>query len=167
MAATRFNPSGRVRRRSIASFVGLISVLALVAGCGCSVAPPPVHTDPSVAVIRSVLGDVARDVGFGNNPYSRVVISLKRADGSPLSARIKTAIARELQDLGDIEVTTSKVRSGEASIELGRVVETSKEARITVELVCGSMCGRYGTYTLEQGAAGGWVVTGVSGLIYN
>ncbi len=35
MAATRFNPSGRVRRRSIASFVGLISVLALVAGCGC------------------------------------------------------------------------------------------------------------------------------------
>ena len=41
MAATRFNPSGRVRRRSIASFVGLISVLGAMVLAGAGPTPAP------------------------------------------------------------------------------------------------------------------------------
>ena len=108
------NASTARRRTSMKSLIGLLSVVALVAGCACSAASPPVHTDPTVAVIRHV---IAQDntFGGGGNPFSRVVVDPKRADGASLSAATKAAIVSELADLGDVEVSASKVLDGEAS----------------------------------------------------
>lgn len=158
------NRVSQLRRRSVMSLIGLASVLALVAGCGCSPVPPPVHTDPTVAVIRHVVAE-ANTFGGGGNPFSRVVIAPKRLDGSKLSPDTKSAITAELADLGDIEVSTSKVRNGEASIKVGAVVTTSKGATIEVSMYCGNVCGQYATFVLQQGPGGAWSVTGTTGPI--
>ena len=152
------------RRRMAASFAGLAAVLALIAGCACSAAPPPVHTDPSVAVIRHVL---VKDNTFGanKNPFSRVAVSPKRTDGKQLSSATKAAINAQLRDLGDVKVSARKVSGNEASIRLGRVVTTSSGVNINVTMYCGNVCGLDATYTLVRGPNGGWSVAGTTGPV--
>ena len=149
------------RRRLATSLAGLAAVLALVAGCACSAAPPPVHTDPSVAVIRHVL---VNDNTFGTNrnPFSRVVVSPQRTNGTQLSAATKAAITTQLRDLGDVKVSTAKVSAGQAGIRLGSVVPTSKGVNIKVDMYCGNVCGLQATYKLVKGPNGGWAVTGTT-----
>ena len=152
------------RRRMAASFAGLAAVLALIAGCACSAAPAPIHTDPSVAVIRHVL---VKDNTFGvnRNPFSRVMISPKRTDGTQLSSATKAAINSQLRDLGDVKVSTRKASGNEASIQLGRVVTTSSGVNINVSMYCGNVCGLDATYTLVKWPGGGWTVTGTTGPV--
>ncbi|MEZ5372373.1 MAG: hypothetical protein R2704_06485 [Microthrixaceae bacterium] len=158
------NASTARRRTSMTSLIGLLSVMALVAGCACSAASPAVHTDPTVAAIRHV---IAQDntFGGGGNPFSRVVVDPKRADGTSLSAATKAAIVSELADLGDVEVSTSKVLDGEASIQVGAVVTTPTGVDIKVNMYCGNVCGLFATFTLVQWPGGGWTVTGTRGPI--
>ena len=153
-----------VRRRSLASPDGLDAVLSMVTGCGCSATPPPVHSDPTVAVIRHVVAE-ANTFGGGGNPFSRVVIAPKRLNGTNLSSSTKAAINAQLRDLGRIEVSTAKIRDGEAAIRVGAVVQTARGVNIEADLYCGNVCGQSATFTLARGAGGGWRVTGTTGAI--
>lgn len=164
MRTAHSKPQHTSRRRMATAVGGLMAVLALVAGCACSAAPPPVHTDPSVAVIRHVL---VKDNTFGGNgnPFSRVMVSPKRLDGTQLSPTTKAAINGQLRDLGDVKVSTRKVSGNEAGIRLGQVVTTTRGVNIRVVMNCGNVCGLEATYKLVKSPNGGWTVTGTTGPV--
>ena len=156
----------RARRRMIVSILGLASVLALVAGCACSTVPPRLHTDPTVAVVRHVIA-IDNTFAGGGNPFSRVLVSPKRLDGSSLSSATKSAINSELSDLGDVKVSSASpnTRAREAQISVGKVVRTSTGVVIEARMNCGELCALRATYELTKGAGGGWTVTGRRGPV--